>query len=157
MNIRNDGAIPNLADDCIVETPVFVDELGIHVPRQQPLSQACAATCQVSINVQRMAKDAALTGDILLLKQAMLHDPLVGAVCDPDEVWQMTDDMLLAQKEWLPQYADGIAKLRPAVNGNRRPLRPIEGTLRKKVKSIDDLRNNHDELAWLATTGKSMD
>ena len=32
-----------------------------------------------------------------LLKQAMLHDPLTGAVCDPEEIWQMTDEMLIAQ------------------------------------------------------------
>ena len=35
----------------------------------------------------------------------MLHDPLVGAVCNPEEVWQMTDELLIAQAEWLPNYA----------------------------------------------------
>ena len=44
-----------------------------------------------------------LAGDVTLLKQAMLHDPLVGAVCDPNEVWQMADEMLVAQSQWLPQ------------------------------------------------------
>ena len=38
--------------------------------------------------------EAAVHGDVILLKQAMLHDPLVGAVCDPEEVWQMADEML---------------------------------------------------------------
>jgi alpha-galactosidase/6-phospho-beta-glucosidase family protein len=41
--------------------------------------------------------EAAVSGDVTLLKQAMLHDPLVGAVCNPEEVWQMTDEMLVAQ------------------------------------------------------------
>ena len=41
--------------------------------------------------------EAAVHGDVTLLKQAMLHDPLVGAVCNPEEVWQMTDEMLVAQ------------------------------------------------------------
>ena len=49
-------------------------------------------------------------GDVTLLKQAMLHDPLVGAVCNPEEVWQMTDEMLVAQAQWLPQYAAEIPK-----------------------------------------------
>ena len=46
----------------------------------------------------------AVTGDETLLKQAMLHDPLTAAVCDPPEIWQMTDEMLVAQARWLPQY-----------------------------------------------------
>ena len=44
----------------------------------------------------------------MLLKQAVLHDPLVGAICTPDEVWQMVDELLVAQAQWLPQYADAI-------------------------------------------------
>jgi alpha-galactosidase len=47
-------------------------------------------------------------GHVTLLKQAVLHDPLVGAVCNPEEAWQITDDMLVAQAQWLPQYAAEI-------------------------------------------------
>jgi alpha-galactosidase len=53
-------------------------------------------------------RQAAVTGDVELLKQAVLHDPLVGAICTPDEVWQMVDEMLVAQAKWLPQYAHAI-------------------------------------------------
>ncbi len=49
-----------------------------------------------------------MTGDIDMLKLAVLHDPLVGAICTPDEVWQMVDEMVVAQAQWLPQYADAI-------------------------------------------------
>ena len=55
-----------------------------------------------------MGVEAAVHGDVTLLKQAMLHDPLVGAVCNPEEVWQMTDELLIAQAQWLPQYAGEI-------------------------------------------------
>ena len=34
----------------------------------------------------------------------MLHDPLTAAVCNPEEIWQMTNEMLVAQARWLPQY-----------------------------------------------------
>ena len=72
-----------------------------------------------------MGTIAACTGDAKLLKQAMLHDPLVGAVCDPEEVWQMTDEMLVAQAEWLPQYGDEIrnANSRPGVRYSVTPGR----------------------------------
>lgn len=66
---------------------------------------ACAASCNASISVQRMAVEAAVTGDPDMLKLAVLHDPLAGAVCSPDEIWSMVDEMLVAQAEWLPQYA----------------------------------------------------
>ena len=33
-----------------------------------------------------------------------MMDPLVGAVCNPEEIWQMVDEMLVAQAQWLPQY-----------------------------------------------------
>ena len=55
-----------------------------------------------------MAVEAAVNGDIDMLKLAMLHDPLVGAICSPEEVWQMVDEMVVAGARWLPQYADAI-------------------------------------------------
>ena len=81
------------------------------------LPEACAATCIASINVQRMAVHAAMTGDVDLLKLAVLHDPLVGAICTPEEVWQMVDEMLVAQARWLPQYAG----VHPGGEGAPRP------------------------------------
>jgi alpha-galactosidase len=45
------------------------------------LPEACAATCIASINVQRMSVHAAISGGVELLKLAVLHDPLVGAIC----------------------------------------------------------------------------
>jgi alpha-galactosidase len=48
--------------------------------------------------------EAALEGDPAKLKQAMLLDPLTGAVCNPPEVWKLADDMLKAERKWLPQY-----------------------------------------------------
>src|SRR5205085_12164156 len=107
----------------------------------------CAATCSASVNVQRMGMEAAVSGDACLLKQAMLHDPLVGAVCDPEEVWQMTDEMLAAQAEWLPQYvANGeIAKAEARINehqanGTRiKTLEGFEGMARVKAKTVEEL------------------
>ena len=64
--------------------------------------------CSQSIWVQKLAVEAAVHGDVSLLKQAALMDPLTGAVCNPPEIWQMIDEMLVAQEEWLPQYKEGI-------------------------------------------------
>src|SRR6202008_2202186 len=108
FNVKNAGLITNLPADAIVETPGFVDRFGLNMVADITLPEACAATCMASINVQRMAVHAAIEGNVELLKLAVLHDPLVGAVCSPEEVWKMVDEMLVAQAEWLPQYSDAI-------------------------------------------------
>lgn len=96
FNVVNNGIISNLPDDAIIEAPGCVDANGINMPLVGDLPLGLAAICQNSINVQRMAMEAAVHGDVNLLKQAILLDPLTGAVCNPPEVWQMADEMLIA-------------------------------------------------------------
>ena len=108
FNVVNGGTITNLPGDCVVEVPGYVDRNGIGIPIIGDLPLGCAAVCNASVSVQRLALEAAVNGDVSLLKQAMMMDPLVGAVCNPQEISQMTDEMLVAQAQWLPQYADEI-------------------------------------------------
>ncbi len=108
FNVKNNGVITNLPADAIIESTGFVDRFGFNMAAGITLPEACAATCISSINVQRMAVHAAIEGDLDLLKLAVLHDPLTGAICTPEEVWQMVDEMVVAQAKWLPQYADAI-------------------------------------------------
>lgn len=110
FNVVNNGCITNLPDDCIVEVPCYADGNGISVPAVGPLPDGPAAICAQSVNVQRLAVKAALTGDAWLLRQAALLDPLTGAVCTPREIDQMVDEMLIAQEQWLPQYAPAISE-----------------------------------------------
>ena len=82
-----------------------------------------------------------LPGDDTLLRQAMLLDPLVGAVATPPEVWQLVDDMLLAQRQWLPQYGEAIAAAEERLNSaDRLPTREWEGAARLEVRSVEQLR-----------------
>jgi alpha-galactosidase len=150
FNVINRGHIPNLPDGCCVEIPGYVDRSGVNPLIVGELPLACAATCSVSANVQRMGMEAAVDGNLTLLKQSMLHDPLVGAVCDSEEVWQMTDEMLVAQAQWLPQYAAEIpgAKQRLADHerkGTRVRLRQTKGAARQQVKSIEELARDKTE------------
>jgi alpha-galactosidase len=145
FNMVNQGHITNLPDGCIIEIPGYVDHNGINMPVVGDLPMACAATCSASVRVQQMAMEAAVSGDVMLLKQAMLHDPLVGAVCNPEEVWQMTDEMLVAQAEWLPNYATAdieAARQRLAdheANGTRVTLRETEGAARLHTRTVEEI------------------
>jgi len=155
FNVQNNGCITNLADDCIVEVPGYVDHNGINIPRVGDLPLACAATLSASVNVQRMSVRAAVAGDLTLLKQAMLHDPLTAAVCDPEEVWQMTDEMLVAQAKWLPQYRREVpaAKNRLA-DAKRRGLylgtKKGKGAARVHTKTVAEMRRNAEKSRRLA-------
>ena len=144
FNVVNQGHITNLPDGCIIEIPGYVDRNGLNMPVVGPLPLACAATCSASVRVQEMGMEAAVHGDVTLLKQAMLHDPLVGAVCNPEEIWQMTDDMLVAQARWLPQFAAAIEPARERLaaherNGTRVELQQTEGAARLHTKTVEEM------------------
>jgi len=115
FNVMNDGCITNLPDECVVETPGYVDANGISIPKVGDLPLGCAAVCSQSVWVQKLAVEAAVHGDYDLLVQAMLMDPLVGAVCDTHEVRQMTDEYLVAQTKWLPQYKKSVASAKKRI------------------------------------------
>ena len=145
FNVINQGHITNLPDGCCIEIPGYVDKNGLNMPVVGDLPLACAATCAASVQVQRMAVEAAIHGDVMLLKQAMLHDPLTAAVCNPEEIWQMTDEMLVAQARWLPQYQEHVpaaqARLQAAERNNTRAqLRENwKGAARLHTKSVAEM------------------
>ena len=138
FNVKNNGLITNLPADAIVETPGFVDRFGLNMVAGITLPEACAATCMASINVQRMSVHAAISGDVDLLKLAVLHDPLVGAICTPEEVWQMVDEMLVAQAEWLPQYANAIDGARQRLSHKTVKTRDWQGAARLETRARDE-------------------
>ena len=136
FNVKNNGLIANLPADAIVETPGFVDRFGLNMVAGVTLPEACAPTCIASINVQRMAMHAAIEGDVELLKLAVLHDPLTGAICSPEEVWQMVDEMLVAQAEWLPQYADAIPAAKERLEKSTVTTREWSGAARRGPRVV---------------------
>ena len=149
FNVVNNGCISNLPDDAIVEVPGFVDTHGINIPRLGDLPLGCAACCNSNITVQRLAVEAAVHADINLLRQAMMMDPLVGAVCNTEEIWQMVDEMLIAEAEWLPQYAEEIerAKARWAkaeAEGTLIPPIVTKGAARLHEKTVEEMAQDKE-------------
>jgi len=76
----------------------------------------------------------------------MLHDPLVGAVCNPPEVWQMTDEMLVAQAKWLPQYKAAIPAAKKRLSKATIKTRNYAGAARIKIKSVAEMRQAYGKL-----------
>jgi alpha-galactosidase len=149
FNVVNHGHITNLPDGCVIEIPGYVDGSGMNMPVVGNLPLACAATCSASARVQQIGVEAAVHGDVMLLKQAVLHDPLVGAVCNPEEVWQMTDEMLVAQSSWLPQYAQEIAPAQARLaqaqrDGTRVKLVKTSGAARVHTKTVAEMARSKE-------------
>lgn len=145
FNVMNNGCITNLPEESIVEVPGYVDANGVNIPKIGDLPLGCAAVCSQSIWVQRLAVEAAVAGDITLLRQAMLMDPLTGAVCTPAEIFQMVDEMLIAGEPWLPQYKDEISKAKNRMkSGDLIPARDYKG-IRLKEKTVDEMYKDKKE------------
>ncbi len=124
-----------------MEVPCYVDGNGISIPKVGDLPLGCAAICSQSVWVQRLAVEAAVSGDEILLKQAAMMDPLTGAVCSTPEVSQMIDEMLVAQKKWLPQYEKAIrcAEKRLSEGDLITTQNDYSGAARLKEKTIDEI------------------
>ena len=141
FNLVNRGTITNLPPDAIVEAPGFVDRFGFNTPSVGELPLGCAAVCNASISVQRLGVEAAVHGDDQLLRQAFMMDPLVGAVCNPPEIWQMVDEMLVALAPWLPQYKKSIAAAkRRLAKGPLLPTKKTRGAARLKTRTLAEMR-----------------
>ncbi|WP_144558855.1 alpha-glucosidase/alpha-galactosidase [Shouchella miscanthi] len=146
FNRVNNGTITNLPKDCVIEAPGYVDRNGLTMTFIGDLPLGCAAVCNASIQVQRLAIMAAVTGDEQLLRQAFMMDPLTGAVCTPPEIWQLVDDLLIAQEEWLPQYEKSIEKAKQRQSTEPRLVtKKSSGAARLKQKTIEELKENRAE------------
>ena len=103
-NVPNTSIITNLPEGVCVEVPVFVDKAGLHPVHVGPLPPQCLALNHVSVMVEEMAVEAALTGDPRLVFQSIAYDPLSAAVLSLAEIKQMVNEMLRQNQDHLPQF-----------------------------------------------------
>jgi len=101
LNVRNEGLIPNLSNDAIVEVPAIVDANGIQPIRVDPLPMGIAAMCQREVSVAELAVEAAVKGDRNAALQAFLADAHVPSLKDAEK---MLDELLALQAAYLPQF-----------------------------------------------------
>ena len=104
LNLPNRGQIINLPEDRVVETLGNVSADGAEAEAAGDLPGAIGSLCRLHTDVHEMTLNAALTGDRDLAVQAMSLDPL-SAAADFSEIAAMTDELLLANREWMPRFA----------------------------------------------------
>jgi alpha-galactosidase len=106
-NVPNTGLITNLPNDACVEVPVLVNRLGFNSIHVGALPPQLAALNNLSVAIEEMAVESALTGDARLLYQAICYDPLTSAVLSLAEIKEMVDAMLKQNADYLPQFKIG--------------------------------------------------
>lgn len=115
-NVINGGMITNLPPDCCAEGPIYADGAGLHKTIVGDLPPQCAALNMTNINVQRLAVQAALSGDPEHIVQAIALDPLTSAVLTLKEIREMATEMLEAERQWLPQFAGKTIRPTPTIS-----------------------------------------
>ena len=75
VNVPNNGAIPLLPDDAVVEVPATADAQGVHAKQMQPLPELAAAFLRTQISIHRLLVEAFEQESRDALLQAMLLDP----------------------------------------------------------------------------------
>jgi alpha-galactosidase/6-phospho-beta-glucosidase family protein len=101
MNLPNQGQIANLPPDVVVETLGVVDASGACGLPAGELPPGIQAVVARHVANQEIIVEAALSGDRELALQALLNDPLVRNL---DSAGLMLDEMLEANKQYLPQF-----------------------------------------------------
>ena len=86
------------------EVPVVVNRRGFNGIHVGALPPQCAALNNLSVAIEEMAVESALTGDARLLYQAVCYDPLTSAVLSLAEIKEMVDAMLKQNEGYLPQF-----------------------------------------------------
>ena len=78
VNLRNDGTMPFLPDDAVIEVPATVDRSGVRALAPAPLAPLYAGLVAAVTSYEHLALDAALRGGYDRVFQALLAHPLVG-------------------------------------------------------------------------------
>ena len=103
-NVPNTGLITNLPPDCCVEVPVVANKRGFNAIHVGALPPQCAALNNLSVAIEEMAVEAALTGDPRLVYQAIAYDPLTASVLSLAEIKKMVAEMFRKTRKYLPQF-----------------------------------------------------
>lgn len=108
VSTKNDGAVPDLPPDCVVEVTAYVGAQGARNVAFGSLPPAERGWLQVMKNMELLTIEAAVTGDYGTALQAFTLNPLVRS---GKTAVRMMSELFIAHKKYLPQFAETIARL----------------------------------------------
>jgi len=102
VDVRNDGALPGLAADDVVEVPARIDRDGAHPLPQAPLPAELLELVARVKTYERLAVRAAVSGDPVMARAALAANLLAGG---PELAPQLLDAIVETNEQWLPRFA----------------------------------------------------
>lgn len=96
MDVRNNGAMPNLPAQAIVEVPGMISASGIAPLRMPPVPEPLGTLMKAQVAVQELAVDAAVTGSREKALEALIMDPVVDSV---NAATAVLDQILTAHRD----------------------------------------------------------
>jgi len=104
VDVRNDGALPDLPPAAVVEIPARIDRDGAHPLPLAPLAPEMRALVEHAKAYEELTVAAALSGDRRVALRALLANPLV-----PDfaAARGLLDALLAANRGHLPRFFPG--------------------------------------------------
>lgn len=108
VTTKNNGAVPDLPADCAVEVSAYIGATGAKAVAFGTLHPAQRGWLQCMKNMELCVEEAAVTGDYGLALQAFTLNPQIPSGATAKRV---LDELLIAHKKYLPQFAAKIAEL----------------------------------------------
>jgi alpha-galactosidase len=103
MNLPNRGQVTNVPEGVIVEAIGTADADGARPRDEVTIPGFLGEAVRRIAATEELTVEAALTGSRSKVLEAMLADPYAGSIPYEDTV-TMTDELLAATKDWLPQF-----------------------------------------------------
>ncbi|MGQ9501661.1 MAG: 6-phospho-beta-glucosidase [Anaerolineae bacterium] len=101
VNIPNQGAVPGLPDEAVVEIPCLVNATGIYALHVPQLPRAVWGLIAAVKNYEQLVVEAAVNGSRQAALLAMLAHPLIR---EYELAVPLLDELLAANRQYLPQF-----------------------------------------------------
>jgi len=98
VNLRNEGTLPFLPDDAVIEVPATITADGATALPVDPVPPIYSGLISHTFSYEQLALEAAIHGGRERVFEALLAHPLVGQV---DQAEKLTDLLLAANREHL--------------------------------------------------------
>lgn len=108
VSTKNEGAVPDLPADCVVEVTAYVGGQGARNVAFGELPTAEKGWLQVMKAMELLTIEAAVTGDYNTALQAFTINPLVPS---GETAKRVMDELFIAHKAYLPNFKSTIERL----------------------------------------------
>ncbi len=103
VNILNNGTVPELPNNCIVEIPGYFKYGEIRPLKRIHIPKKVTDYLKPHCEQQSLTVKAGLGNDPNLVNRAMFHDPMNKWIEDEDKIEYLTKLMLFYEQKWLPK------------------------------------------------------